>query len=410
MRSARLAPVNLHSIKLKAPLPFNLVDSRGVLLAHKGFIFETEKILDDLSNHGSGFFVNFSDRSDPQLQAAEKAYVNQLLKKLRSQDPLRELSEVHISYVTGPVAQEVAQRAIDWSDLVEVCNAMLHTRDATFFNQRLESLAAILTYQLNANPDEALMALFYLSEKEMLHYSASHCMLVCAVCVLTASTVLRWSESDIDLLMRCALTMNIGMIDLQDELTFQIGPTDISQQFLIREHPMLSVQILELFGVTDENWLAVVRGHHNAVNEPLESAHVSDRLIGLLNRADIFTARLSSRISRDAQSSTVAMKSIYFDTDSKIDAMGAAILKTVGIYRPGSFVKLATGEVAVVLRRGANTTTPTVAVVLNREGIPVVTVSIRNTADKKYAVVASVPSSAVHVTLNPEKMLALSRQ
>jgi hypothetical protein len=173
---------------------------------------------------------------------------------------------------------------------------------------------------------------------------------------------------------------------------------------------MLSVQILELFGVTDENWLAVVRGHHNTVNAPLESAHVSDRLIGLLNRADIFTARLSSRISREAQASNVAMKSIYFDTDSKIDAMGAAILKTVGIYRPGSFVKLATGEVAVVLRRGANTTTPTVAVVLNREGIPVVTVSIRNTADKKYAVVASVPSSAVHVTLNPEKMLALSRQ
>jgi hypothetical protein len=91
-----------------------------------------------------------------------------------------------------------------------------------------------------------------------------------------------------------------------------------------------------------------VRGHHNTVNAPLESAHVSDRLIGLLNRADIFSARLSSRISRDAQSSTVAMKSIYFDANSKLDAVGAAILKTVGIYRPGSFVKLATGEAAGV--------------------------------------------------------------
>jgi hypothetical protein len=126
MKGVRLAPVNLHSIKLKAPLPFNLVDSRGVLLAHKEFIFETDKILDDLSNHGSGFFVNLSDRNDPQLQAAEKAYVNQLLKKLRSQDPLRELAKVQVSYTAGSIAEELAQRAIDWSDLVEVCAVWRH--------------------------------------------------------------------------------------------------------------------------------------------------------------------------------------------------------------------------------------------------------------------------------------------
>ena len=102
--------------------------------------------------------------------------------------------------------------------------------------------------------------------------------------------------------------------------------------------------------------------------------------------------------------------SIYFDAQSQLDVMGAAIIKAVGIYRPGSFVKLASGEVAVVLRRSDNTATPTVAVVLNREGIPVVAQVIRNSADKRYAVISSVPSASVQVTLNLEKLLKLSRQ
>jgi HD-GYP domain-containing protein (c-di-GMP phosphodiesterase class II) len=254
------------------------------------------------------------------------------------------------------------------------------------------------------------MALFYLSEKKPHLYSATHCMLVCAICVLTASKVLRWSESDIEWLMRGALTMNIGMVDLQDDLTTRIGPLDISQKFLIGEHANLSAQLLEMFGVEDQVWLDIVRGHHIVIQDPMRCERVSDRLIGLIQRADIFSAKLSSRASRDAQHSSLAMKSIYFDSQLKLDAVGAAIIKAVGIYRPGSFVKLVTGETAVVVRRGENTATPTVAVILNKDGIPVVAVTIRNTVDKKYAVASSVASASVNVTLNLERMLNLSRQ
>jgi len=104
------------------------------------------------------------------------------------------------------------------------------------------------------------------------------------------------------------------------------------------------------------------------------------------------------------------MKSIYIDAQAKADPMGAAIIKTVGIYRPGSFVKLASGEVGLVIRRDANTTTPAVMVVLNRDGIAVVALSIRDTSDRKYAVISNVPSSMVKVTLNLERILELSRQ
>ena len=409
MSSFRLAPVDLNSIKLNVPLPFGLVDSRGILLAHKGFIFQTEKILEGLANRGSGFFVNFADRSDRQLLITERAYLNQLQKRLSDQSPLGELLKVQLSYANSFV-DDAEQRSLDWLDLIEVCNAMLRTRDANFFNRRLDGIASILSHQLSTNPDEALLALFYLSERNERLYSASHCMLVCAICVLTASTVLRWSATDVDLLMRCALTMNIGMVDLQDDLTQQQGPVDMSQQFLIKEHTNLSVYILEMFGVVDKKWLTIVRLHHKSVQDPLQSVFDSDRIIGLLNRADIFAAKLAPRISRDAQPSSVAMQSIYIGAQAKTDVVGAAIIKAVGIYRPGSFVKLASGEVALVIRRSRNTTTPMVAVVLNRNGVPVVAMAVRDTSDKRYAVVSSMPSSMVKVTLNLEKVLDLSRQ
>ena len=89
--------------------------------------------------------------------------------------------------------------------------------------------------------------------------------------------------------------------------------------------------------------------------------------------------------------------------------MGAAIIKAVGIYRPGSFVKLASGEVGLVIRRDGNTTTPAVMVVLNRDGVAVAAMSIRDTYDKKYAVLSSVPSSTIKVTLNLQRILDLSR-
>ena len=409
MSGARLAPVDLNSIKLNVPMPFSLVDSSGVLLALKGFVFQTDSTLVSLANRGNGFFVDFSDLSDPQLRSAERAYVNQLQKKLRDQGTLGELAKVQVSHANAATS-EAEVKSLDWLDLIEACNAMLRTRDAGFFNRRLESITAILTHQLNVNPDEALMALFYLSEKDARHYSATHSLLVCVICALTASDVLRWSGSDVALLMRCALTMNIGMADLQDELTQQVGPIDMSQQFLIAEHANLAVHILEVFGVEDKDWLAIVRLHHKKVQEPLLSEVVSDRLIGLLNRADLFTAKLAPRISRAAQLSSVAMKSIYIGVQGKTDAMGAAIIKTVGIYRPGSFVKLASGEVGLVIRRDRTATTPAVAVVLNRDGLPVLAMAIRDTADKKYAVISSVPTSAVRVTLNLQKILDLSRQ
>jgi HD-GYP domain-containing protein (c-di-GMP phosphodiesterase class II) len=404
MKTIRLAPVDLQSIRLDMPLPFGLVDRHGVLLAQKGFVFQNESTLNMLAERGRGFFVDFSDLRDPQLRSAQRDYVNQLMNRLESQSTLGELAKVHLRY---PKSEYIDERLLDWPDIVEICNSMLRTRDSKFFNQRLESMIAILTHEVKANPDKTLLALFYLAEQKPHLYSSTHSILVCAICALTASTVLHWSDADVNLLMRCALTMNIGMVALQDALTLQKDATDLSQRVLINAHEAMSGHLLEMFGVDDKDWLNIVRSHHATIKDPLHCKHRSERLVGLLHRVDVFTAKLSSRVSRMSLSSSQVMKSAYYDELGKIDVLGAAIVKAVGVYRPGSFVKLASGEIAVVIRRGKNTSAPTTVLILNKYGIPVASDNVRETSDRNFAITSVVPSNDIHVTLNLDKLLKI---
>ena len=124
----------------------------------------------------------------------------------------------------------------------------------------------------------------------------------------------------------------------------------------------------------------------------------------------MFAARLAPRASRVPVAPAAAMQACYFDENRQIDEAGAALIKAVGIYQPGSYVRLTSDEVAVVVRRGANTSTPRVAVVLNRSGMPTVEPTIRDTGLKEYRVVASVAHRDVKVQINLDRMLPLTAE
>jgi ribosomal protein S16 len=128
----------------------------------------------------------------------------------------------------------------------------------------------------------------------------------------------------------------------------------------------------------------------------------------LVQRADMFAAKLAPRASREPIAPAAAMQSCYFDEQRKVDEAGAALIKAVGIYPPGTFVKLATEEIAVVVRRGANTSMPKAAVLLNRTGMPTVEHTIRDTSLRDHRVVASVAFKDVRVRLYLDRMLPLT--
>jgi HD-GYP domain-containing protein (c-di-GMP phosphodiesterase class II) len=399
----QLIPISIESVRLGRPLPFAIMDKDGVLLARKSYIVESRKDLEAISLRGDGLYIDVED-SDVH----RRAYVDTLYGLVREEKPLGEIAETRIT--ANPRKNNIAKDVehADWLDLQEQCNSLLRDRNSATFMERLDKLQSQLNHHAVRNPDGTLFALIYLSATQTRMYSATHAMLVSVMCGLASREVLQWPAAVESIVCKAALSMNLSMTDLQDRLALQIEPLNATQRSTIDGHAQASVELLQALGVTDAIWLETVRDHHNQLPGPLRSKPPAQRLARLVQRADMFAARLAPRASRPPISPAAAMQACYFDENREVDEAGAALIKAVGIYQPGSYVKLVTEEVAVVIKRGANTTTPRVAVLINRSGLATVEPTIRDTSLRDYRIIASVPHRDVKVQINLERLLPLT--
>lgn len=400
-----LVEVNVHSIRLGEPLPFELMTERGVLLAHKGYVIHSRDEFLQWAARGITVCVDMDASDDRQ-----RAYVAKLHDLVRSERPLGEIQALKITpqdLFTSQVQPEKPDRP-DWVAMQQRANALLREPQSADFLPRLDRLYLELRSAAEHHPDAALLALMHLSTREMHLYSATHAMLVYVVCHLAARQVLQWPDALDEPLGKAALTMNIAMTALQDQLARQLEPLTPEQVEAIQLHPQRAFSLLLSQGVTDENWLRAVRHHHDSGPGALAQKKTPLRLARLIQRADMFTGRLSPRATRTPLSTSAAMQGCYFDEEQQVDEAGAALIKAVGVYPPGLYVRLASQELAVVVQRGRNTTTPRVAVVVNRDGLATGEPILRDTALSPYKITASVPQREVRVQLPLERLLALA--
>jgi hypothetical protein len=94
--------------------------------------------------------------------------------------------------------------------------------------------------------------------------------------------------------------------------------------------------------------------------------------------------------------------------EARGSSAAAAIIKEYGIYPPGNFVQLASGELAIVIRRGATAHTPLAAAITDRAGMPTVHTVRRDTAQPAYAIKALAPVSALALRVVPERLYGLA--
>ena len=398
-----LVPISLESIRIASPLPFPLMDKDGVLIAKRGYVIASRADVQEFANRNGGLFIDVADS-----EAHHKAYVEKLQTMVREDKALGEIANTKISLSREAERFAQPEQKLDWLDLQAQANALALESQPEYFSDRLQRLCGQLQRLCREMPDGTLFALMYLSASDSHLYSATHAMLVASMCQLAARDVLRWTAEELDVLFKAALTMNIGMAQVQDRLALQTDPPTPSQRKLIDGHSERSAAMLESLGVDSQDWLKVVRNHHQQIPGPLAPRTASERLARLVQRADMFAAKLAPRAARQPIPPAAAMQACYFDERRQVDEAGAALIKAVGVYPPGTFVKLATEEVAVVVRRGANTSMPKAAVLLNRSGMPTVEYTIRDTSLREHRVTASVPFKDVRVRLSLERMLPLT--
>lgn len=265
-----------------------------------------------------------------------------------------------------------------WSDLESALSVLLarplQVRD---FAAKVRQLDRWLQDLVQHDTDAALYLMFQLASGSTVGYSAAHALVCGTLCSILAKP-LQLAPQESRSLVHAALTMNIGMTALQDQLALQHERPTREQQEAIHKHPQDGRMLLQKLGIADTLWLDVVDQHHTPGNEaqPLAARTPADRLVGILSTVDRYAAMISPRQSRAGRSSVESAKAILKRSNPQAssaedaDEVGRALIHTVGLHPPGTLVQLDNGETAIVLRRGdqAQTQHPVVASLIDRQG------------------------------------------
>ncbi|MCE4554117.1 hypothetical protein [Pelomonas cellulosilytica] len=396
-----LIPLPARTLRVGMTLPYDLFDAGGQLLFARGQVLRDSPLVRGLVEGGAWV------QSDATMEY-QRALAHRLDTLVMQDVPLADIAKADGSFrleQQAPAKPELGPREA-WSDLLLHVRSLLREAEPHDFAGRLAQLRDTALKRLNAQPDATLMLLIFESSQAFEDYSARHGLLALLLCDLVARQLSLAPELR-EALQGAALTMNYGAGDTQDRLAAQAGPATQAQRQSLSLHGEQAAGRLASAGITNEAWLTAVRLHHEAGPGPLAPRGPGEMLARLLQRIDLFGARLSPRRSRKAMSGAAAARAVFLDELGQPDEAGAALIKTVGLYPPGSIVRLANGEVGIVFKRGYSANEPLVAALLGKSGSPLSNPVPRDTRLAAQAITASLAPAELKLRVNLDALLRL---
>lgn len=392
----KYVPIPVALLEVGKPLPVDVLSDNGQLLLRKG-----QPILSE--EHRSKLHSFNASTTPADALAWQRAYERTVHDLLNSGVDARELSKVPMpseiretDFVVGK------QLSGGWLDLQEVLRGILYQGGLAITPlPRLKGIEEKALSLLKDDVDGSLFQLFQALTDNSMGYCATHALLCAAVCELTAIK-LGYTALQRQPLVSAALTMNIGMAREQDSLSRQNGPMTDWQRTLVADHPKLGEDLLRGLGVDDPLQLDMVRWHHAPVTDEGLSANLSNRR--LLNLTDVFVARTAARRTRSALSPVAAVKSMVFGAGGDDLGLGSAMAQAVGFYPPGTYVKLANGEIAVAVQRGQRANTPWVISIVGNDAIPLAKYECKTTSDPRTAITMPVNFENIKVAVSIDKV------
>lgn len=363
-------------IKVGEPLPFNVRDEHAKLLLARGQVIAADAQLEALLARGI-----YADKDEVAAALA----------------------------AAGPGAPVPAARRLTlfdlWEQAIARLDGLLSSLDAPAFAERCDEFAAQLMDLVQRDADIAIYLSVRQDARRLGLYGLTHALHCALVCQLTGPR-LGWPIERTRRLVKAALTMNLSIVEVQGRYATQ-GRLGEAQREQIRAHPREAETRLRAAGVADETWLRTVREHHERrggggypdnLDEVLEDAEV-------LRMADVFMAKISPRTERPALPIQDAARQMF--AEARGNPAAAAIIKEYGIYPPGNFVQLVSGEMAIVIRRGATAHTPIAAAITDKAGLPTVGTARRDTAQPAHAIKGPADAKSLVVRVPPERLYGL---
>ncbi len=354
-----------------APLPFNIRDHDGTLLLAHGQWVDTQAQLEALFQRGAQ--VDLAELQSPLMRAHHA--------------PPAELPGL-------------------WGDSLTQLANTLRTCEDEGFADALDAHAAPVLALVERDKDLAIFQVLRQNGNALVEYGVHHATHAAITGFLVAQR-LNWAPDDAVRVFKAGLTMNLAMLELQGQLATQSGPPTAEQRAQILDHPTRSRRLLEIGGVSDCDWLDAVEQHHETPNGKGYPSGMRDpgNIASLVRRADIYTAKLSPRATRESIAADKAGRMMFMQEPGH--PMVLALVKEFGVYPPGCFVRLMSGETGFVVKRGDKVMSPIVAVLTSPTGATLAQPLRRDTARQGFSVHSVLGAHAGGLRLPPEQLVAL---
>ena len=292
-----------------------------------------------------------------------------------------------------------------WKASVRRLERLLASIGRPGFDTRCDAFTDALVGLVNRDPDIAIYHAVRQDPTQLIRYGLHHA-LHSAMLAQLAGTRAGWPAPRVRSLVQAALTMNLATVDVQG-LQASLGRLNDAQRERLRNHPQVAHDKLAAAGIDDDDWLQGVLQHHERDGSggyPQQLKQVGE-MGQALRMIDTFLAKISARSARKAMTVQDAARELF--QGAKGHPLAAAIIKEFGIVPPGHFVQLASGELAIVVRRGATAHTPVAAAVTDAKGRPVLSTTLRDTAQAGFAVRGTQPDERALVRVPAERVYGL---
>ena len=362
-------PLNVTDIVLGKTLPWDVYDGKEVLLLRKGQTIASPHQLEVLIERGA-----FVDASEYTMFSRFKSD-----SKILASGAPQEQKEVRSTL-------RLVNQAIE--QLEQILTGMLDQPGEPDVSASILDIVNRIREAIEIDPDIALACTLF--KPIVKGYSARHGVHAAILSMVTAHSMQK-TQDEITTIACAALSMNVSIFSLQERLQLTSRRLSPEENALIKQHPQTSVELLRQAGITDEAWLSYVLHHHENIDgsgypSGKTGSDIPENAV-LISLVDRFTALVSPRAYRPETFPSNAIRILLKERMQGLDPLIAAhFIRTLGVHPPGALVKLHSGEIAVVTKRGQNGSTPIVHALLTPRIYPLPYPYKRETDNERYGI------------------------
>jgi len=247
--------------------------------------------------------------------------------------------------------------------------------------------------------DSTLVSLCRLRNRD--DYTFQHSVSVSSLLLTLCNFIGGYTSDDMVQIGLGGMFHDIGKMMIPDHILNKPGPLTDEEHEVMRTHVNKGLEYLRSEHSLGEIALQAVAEHHEKLNgSGYPNGLSGDRIskVGqMASIVDVYDAITSNRIYRVAIEPTVAIRMMYEWAGRHFDeTLVRSFIRAIGIYPVGSLVRLQSGRLAVVLRKGdGNLLQPIVRVVynaVNGHNLPVQDVDLASPSCMDHIVGYETPS------------------